>query len=497
MFLPALNKTAMKTGNPSIVSKALFSELKKDLVSIANSEIGHKIVYSIQKNVERAVEVANGVKLDVVVYERRNLSSISQRIKAVPWATATVKSRKSASTSYSEIIELRLLPKFFASQKRMIEKIGSILVLEAFQSIPIYVCIKWNHAEEIVSIKEEQRLAKSVLPQKAFLPSKLKIQMKKKYAKKELNALIEHEIYNYHGSAFDLASNLMDIANGKEKLILNLKNNLFGRDLEMIERNFLPAMAALSTLHVNPDFKIMFIDDWTFVVFDRLRPIGRFGKPIDKMPIRQRFLECKKECGSFPGNDKAILDVLDAEGKKKDKQLQELFNDLAKHTKTHSGGVAARTARKLKNAVGVDGKIDWNIFKKSVDGISKRVKDLGYDPNVKRMETAVRDIHAGRSVLPISSMKWDKIFENKDLDWLGALTADVLEDEVNKNPKAMDALNCVANWMENKIACKLDIRIIGSEGVRISFSPAGKLHFRKWKLELQDILKKGPKWKRK
>lgn len=497
MLLSALNKAAIKTGKASAVSKTLAIELKKDLIKIANTEIGHKIVYSIQKNVERAEETVDGVKLDVTIYEKRNINSIKQRIKALPWASASFINKHTTPTSYSETIVLHLIPGSFVSQKRAINKIGTNLVLEAFGATPLYVCLKWKYSEEREASTVEQRLAKSVLPQKAFLPSKLKIQMKKKYTQKELNTLLDREIRCYHSFAIDLIYNLLDIANGKEKPILVMKNNLFSRDLEMIEKNFLPLLSAVSVLHANPDFKVMFIDDWTFVVFDRLRPIGRFGKPIDKMPIRQRFLECKKECGSLPGNDKAILDVLDAEGKKKDKQLQELFNDLAKHTTTHSGGVAARTARKLKNAVGVDGKIDWNIFKKSVDGISKRVKDLGYDPNVKRMETAVRDIHAGRNVLPISSMKWDKIFENKDFDWLGALTADVLEDEVNKNPKAMDALNCVANWMENRIDCKLDIRIIGSEGVRISFSPAGKLHFRKWKLELQDILKKGPKWKRK
>lgn len=339
------------------------------------------------------------------------------------------------------------------------------------------------------------KLRKSILTASSLTPSSLEVKMKKKYTLKEFDVLVDKSLWK-HPLAISVLAVVLCNARTLSRQPKMIQSLLYLKDLEIIEKNFLPVAAATSALHANPSCTVMFVDDKTFVLFNRKRPVGRYGKPLGKKTITQLFAECRKECGNIPGQEKAILDVLDAEGKSKDKQLKELFNDLSKHIITHSSGIAARSAKKLKSAAGIDGRVDWSIFKKSLDDASKRVKDLGYDPMVPKMEKTVKELHAGRNVLSIGRMNWMKIFETKDFDWLGRLSADILEDEVNRKPPAIDALSSVANWAENNINCSLVINYVGSEGVRISFTPAKKIDINKWKLELQDITKSGAKWKR-
>ena len=103
-------------------------------------------------------------------------------------------------------------------------------------------------------------------------------------------------------------------------------------------------------------------------------------------------------------------------------------------------------------------------------------------------------MNSGRNVVDLSRILWEADILRNRLDWLGALMADVLEDEVCASARAMQTLSCTVDWMQNEGPCSLSLRYLGSSGIRISFQPCGAIAPKSWKLQLQNIMSTGAEW---
>ena len=472
-----------------------IKNVKPSIIKFINNELNKKVIGS-----KDAYYALSSQETEIVIscLKSIDIQYFVSKMKQLNWCKiASDTFIKKTSTIVKRKIVLTLLSKFF-----MIKNIGNLklkkeLIEKALSQLPITVIFNYDKELQIkTNYKVIKRYSKGILKSNSFTPSDLKFKLKERYNYKTFQTKLFSGVAQYYDYSRFIDSLIKLCTKTRLSVEKTFDCIYCYKDLKILEKNFFPVLSALSTLSANPKFDVMFVDDDEFVVFNRKKPVGRFGKPIGKMLMRDKFKLCQEECGNFYGDKKSILDVLDAEGKKDKEQLKEIFNDLSKHVTTHSCGVAARSALKLKKAIGTNGKINWKIFDEAVSGASKRVRDLGNDPMIDKMKKAVTEIHSGRNVLNLRAMKWKKIFETKDFNWMGRLAADVLEDEVNKNASALEALKNVANWAENRIECRFRLRTFAANQAKVNFVPAKRLVERKWKLELQDIMKSGARWRK-
>ena len=495
MILSSIGKLASNKGNESVLRKSFERDFRSDLMNLATKEIAGKIIYSSTKTKPVIVWRDGHLHIPVVVTTKAAGDAIARKLKSIFWLRTSTSSR--SKRVFAESI---LKAEAFKTQMSNLNEDQLKIAIDIIQSLQIRTEIlisaeKVSNLEKTSKKRDFKRLTKSVLKEFSFTPGDLGLKTNVKYSMKRLDAIVDHGI-SQHPNAIEVAKAILYLARNRSKRKMMVKSGLVVRDLNLIQKNFLIVAAAVSALHSNPKMKVMFHNDG-FVLFLKNNPVGRFGKEIKKNETMKSLFEaCRNECGAFPGKASAIMDVLDAEGKKKEHKLKELFNDFAKHMITNSSGPAAKAAAKLKKTAQITEQLKWNTFKKSFDVAAKHVREIDFDPMVKDMAKTVRELNHGRNVLNIASMRWTDIFRKKDLSWLGTLTADILEDEVNTKSQAVQALSCVANWMENNVLCSLNIKHVGSEGEVVVLTPCRTFKVHKWNIELQDIMKSGPKWKK-
>lgn len=315
----------------------------------------------------------------------------------------------------------------------------------------------------------------------------------KAYTKTMLNKAVESGIANL-GSAAPVASAVLELARSKGAKSAMIELPMSARDIAIAEKELFPLAAAVSALHVNPKLSAAFVSDGGFVLYSGKRPVGRMGKELDgRILLKDAVRMCEAECGRY-GDPSKLLDVLDAEGKRKDERMEELFNDLAKHVLTHSSGPAAKAAKMLAAAAGIKGALDWHGFSKVVGDAAEEIRAKRSHPFASSLQDVVVELNRGRNVVDPRRIKWEADIVQGRLDWLGAVIADVLEEEVMNNAKTVQSLSCTVDWLQNEVQCALSMKYLGSEGIRASFQPCGSIAPKKWRLQLQDIMETGPKW---
>ena len=495
MELASLRNLKSKNGSPKMMRTSFQKDLRKDLLIIAKSLLAKRAFVPILGMCPQFTNVSGGIAAEIEVTSQSDVLKISNRIKPLDGLYVARIEKIKGTTS---LMAIGIEHKRFANQLAKLSDVKKKVATDILEDYAILIVIhlkggKKEIAKEIGKIKKTSK--KSTLTSNSLTFHDLGLKLKIKYSIDVLDSIIDDKIKKYE-SAYALLSAILDHARELNEKSGRIRSDLVIHDLHIVETNFLLVAAAVSALHANPKAKLMFTSNDSFVLFDKKRPLARFGKALDsKMPMKKKFEMCRKECGAFPGNSKAIMDVLDAEGKKGAAAVKELFNDLSKHVVTHSSGVASKAAKRLKTAAAIESKINWQSFNTAFSEAAKHVKEIKYSPMVERMEAAVKELHRNRNVLKLGQMKWQEIFEKKKLDWLGALSADILEDEVNMKKEAKEALSCVANWMENVVECSLRVHHLGTVGDEFRLSPCKKFKFKTWQIELQDIMKSGPKWK--
>lgn len=493
MDLSSIKRLAFKNGQEATIKKSFLKDFMSDLTMIATKELARKIIQSATRVISYASIRDEQVYIPIGVNSRSAGENLARRIKALKWLQT-----KYISSPKKIVVESFLDSKTFSKQLEKLNSLQQKVALEVMKSkcikIEMSVQTKASSNPEKRHKNVIKRMTRSILVETALTPFSLGLKLDVKYPQDKLDSIVDKGICKYP-NAIELIKGILTQARKCSKRKIMIQSGLVNRDLMIIQKNFLIVASAVSALHVNPKLTVMFTKDG-FVLFNRNRPVGRFGKKVKEKSMKALFARCEKECGAFPGKSKAIMDVIDAEEKKKDERLKEVFNDFAKHIKTNSGGPAAKAAKKLKKTAQVTEELKWSTFKKSFDEAAKHVKEIDFDPMVKDMEKTIKELNQGRNVLNLATMKWMDIFRKKNLKWLGTLVADILEEEVNKKPSALEALSCVANWLENEVDCKLEIKHIGSEGESVVLTPCKPFKSNKWKIELQDIMKSGPKWKK-
>ena len=503
MELQSLKKLKTRTGTPKVLQSFFQQELIKDLAKLASEELNRRVLTPIVGTCPSIKPSKYGVEIEVEVVNVSDALTIVNRTKTI---TTFNVDHYVKTTGASSLLVIEVNQKLIARQLSELSTEKKSIALDVLNesAISISIHVKGRKKEDLSKKPIKKKASnkptittpkKSILTASALTISDLGLRLKTKYNIRMLDSIIDKAIKKYV-PAVPLLSAILKHARELNDKPERIKSALVVHDLNTIEKNFLVAVAAVSALHANPKALLMFVTKTSFVLLEKKRPLARFGKKLDaKMPMKKRFEECRKECGSFPGSTKAIMDVLDAEGKKNNAAVKELFNDLSKHVITNSGGVAAKAAVKFKKAAVIESRINWQSFNTAFSEAAKHVKEIKYSPMVERMEAAVKELHRNRNVLKLGQMKWQEIFEKKKLDWLGALSADILEDEVNMKKEAKEALSCVANWMENVVECSLKVHHLGTVGDEFILSPCKKFKFKTWQIELQDIMKSGPKWK--
>ena len=500
MELQAIRKILSKSGAESSLEKLMVQELQKELKILVKRHVLEKVISRMVPNLPE-MTVKNGMDcIPLSMPSQTAAARLPGKLLALKW----IKIHSKKITPQSGFIVFGINLEAYASQMLKLDEGKRSIMARAADKALFLVDIfikkpatrpsrpSSSAKDKAKTPQRQTQPVRNVLGPGAFTIEDFDIKKGVRYTAAKLNSLVQKGLMK-HPNAIELTATIMHLAKLKSKRKVHVKSTLSMRDLMTVQKNILVIAAAVSALTVNPKLIVVFVDEG-FVLFLDRRPAGRFGRELNESTLRALFKICREECGTIPGNKQAILDVLDAEGKKKDKQLKELFNDFSKHIITNSSGPAARAALKLKNVTKVQGKFDWTSFKKAFDVAATHVKEIDYDPMVDQMEKAVKEIHRGRNVLNIYSMDWMNTFLKKKLDWLGALTADILEDEVNSKAKAREALSCVANWKENLVDCQLSIKHLGTVGEEVVFVPCRKFKIEKWKIELQDIMKSGSRW---
>ncbi len=489
MLLKCLQRADSLSGTPQAKAKALAKEALKDAKELAASELCRKILApALRVPVGNApVPVVSGSDVDVRIAVKSDADAARIAQQAAGKATFLQLKSKSKSAKGSTWI-FSLNPKAFERQLASLKKFDRKQAETVLSSVTVRLSfLKETPAEKI----EESGAPKSVLNASSLSHASFGIQKGKAYSKAALDRLVDAGLAKCQ-SIFPILKAVLDLArNGSSKQI-TVRHPASARDLAIAEDAFLPIAAAVSALHSNPKMQVKFTDSGFSLLLGK-RPVGRFGPSLRGRLLRNLIRQCADECGAY-GNPSRLLDVLDAEGQRKDVQIRELFNDLAKHVTTHSSGIAAKSALLLKEAAGVSGRLDWSGFDKALEKAKEDLRFGGRSLFVSNLQDAVVQMNSGRNVVDASRIQWEADILRNRLDWLGSLMADILEYEVCASARAMQTLSCTVDWMQNEVPCSLSLRYLGSSGIRISFQPCGAIVPKNWKLQLQNIMSTGAEW---
>lgn len=493
MEIKAIKNLANRRGSYKSLEQSYIKDLKKEFFLLVNKELSkffqEKLIAGDKtENSKESIATLVGC-----VKSKSLIGTTINRIKTLKW----LRFSKGAQFNKNAIAVFTLNPTSLKKQLDSIkDKNKAKIAIKGLYYAKVGICFIVKEKSSNVQKSGTLQPKKSkIINVNSFTVKDLKIRKKAKYS---LNILLKdiHAGMKNYLTAVPLLNGILALAQSLSEKSIILKTTLTPIQLKIIEKNFLPVAAAVSAMSANPQTSVMFIDNG-FVLFKRNEPIGRFGPPVKKSLMKDLIKQCKEECISIPGSMQSIMDVLDAEGKPSDKRLKEIFNDFSKHMYTNSSGPAARAAAKIKHVARISGsRMDWTVFKKTFDEVAKRVKEIEYDPMVEEMKSVAIDLNRGRNVISPATMNWTKTFEKKNLNWLGTLAADILEEEVNVSSLARRSLSCVANWKENVVDCKLSIYHFGSEGEKASLSPCKKFYTGRWKIELQNITKGSAGWKK-
>lgn len=488
-LLSCLQKADSIGGSEQAKAKRLTADALKDAKNLVYAELSKKIIAPLmripQASAPVPVPVDGGVELRLPV----KTDADAQRIaRSVEQKAKFLKKKESKELLWT----FSLNPDSFVHQTSRLKKFGGSLAA----SILSKILVKLAFSKEIPTETPAQSTGapRPSLAQKALLPKQLGLVLNKPYTQAALDKAVDKGVQKLQNAAPVLNAVLHLAREGIERPVM-VAHPMAAKDIAIAQNEFLPIAAAVSALHENPKLTVSFSANGEFVLYSGKRPTGRFGKSLQGILLKDAVELCQKTCGQY-GNPDRLLDVLDAEGQRKEKQIAELFNDLAKHIATHSSGPAAKAAKRLAKAAGIEGKPDWNGFKKVVAEAAMGIRMTGMHPFTDMLRETVEELNAKRNVIDDRQIRWESDILRMNLDWLGSLIADILEEEVAVSAKARQALSCTVDWLQNAVQCELSIRYLGSAGLRIQFKPCQKISPKNWRLELQGIMKDGPSWSR-
>ena len=486
--LKSLAKADSISGTPATCIKRLLAEMIKDAKELALNELCKKVLAPLLHvpltDIPQPVVSGNSVEVRLSAKTDSDAARIVKAAMAKsPWLKLKAKTKDRNGSVYAFCLD----SKAFANQIKSLKKFNPALAVQALEE----ASIKITFLKEQEKAKVETNI-RPVLGPGSLSLSSFGLSEGKKYTKAALDKAVDAGIQKA-GSAIPILNAVVDLARNNSRKVVMVAHPMATRDLAIVEKTFLPIAAAIAALHANPKLTAMFMGS-NFVLYSGKRPVGRLGDSLlGKIKLRDAVKRCEKECGKY-GNPSKILDVLDAEGQQKEKRLSELFNDLAKHIQTHSSGPAARAALKLKKAAGIEGPLDWNAFYKVVQDAAKEIRAHRSHPFISNIKDVVSELNKGRGVLDLWRIKWEADIALDRLDWLGIIIADVLEDEVMKNSRAVQSLSCTVDWLQNTVPCALSLKYQGSSGIRVAFEPCKAFAPRNWKIELQGIMESSPGW---
>ena len=489
--LKILSKADSITGTSASKVRRLQEGILKEAKNIVDAEICRKIIAPLLKvpplEAPPAVLLKDAVEVRLAAGSDAEASKIAKAVVSkASWLVLKEQAKKKDGSEWT----FNLNPKEFERQLAALKKFGKDdASLALLQTI-----IRLSFCKEQKSAKIAEKPSASALKEGSLSLSAFGISVGKPYTKSALDKAVEASIQKM-GAAIPVVNAVFSLAHSKHESYAMVAHPMSSRDTARAEKELLPLVSAVSVLHSNPKLSVVFNGESGFILYYGKRPVGRMGKDMkDGLLLKDAIKLCEAECGKY-GNSSVLLDVLDAEGKRKEERLAELFNDLAKHIKIHSSGPAARAARLLANAAGINGIPDWNAFSKVIGDAAEEIRAHRTHPFIASLKDAVSEMNKGRGVLDLWKIKWEADIVQGSLDWLGAIIADVLEDEAMKNSRAVQALSSTVDWLENKVHCALSMKYQGSAGIRVAFKPC-TMHIapKKWRLQLQDIMKSGPKW---
>ena len=486
MILRALQKADSISGTVSAKQKRLLAEVLKDVKVLAAAEVCRKILAPLLKVSAASAPVPSiaGDAVEIVLA----VKSVSDAARIA--GTVAQKSKWLVKQEQKKTVwTFSLNPDSFAAQLGRLKKYGRGEAEGVLGRALLK--IKFQTGTQSSGEKVQGSGFRSVLRKGMASPSGIGLKNNIEYTKASLDKAVDEGILK-SGAAMPILAAAARLARGGAKRSVNVAHPLSSRDLDLAEGEFLPVAAAVSALHANPKLRLKFTDDG-FVLKLGKRPIGRFGRDLSKARLGDAVRMCARECGKY-GDPSKLLDVLDADGKRKDECLKELFNDLAKHIVSHSSGPAAKAAKRLKKAAGIREHLDWSSFIKAVRAAGRDIRMLGSHPMVEGLKGAAEDLATGWSLNFLKRVRWEDDIMQGNLDWLGMVIADVLEEEIAQSSRAMTALSSTVDWLTNSMHCSLSFKYQGSEGIKVSFSPCQKIAPRKWKLELQEIVNGRAGW---
>lgn len=488
MKLKSLEKADSIIGTPAICAKRLLAETVKDAKELALNELCKKVLAPLLHVplTDIPMPVATGGAVEVRLSAKGD-SDAARIVKTAmarsPWLKLKAKTKDKNGSAYAFCLD----SKAFADQLKNLKKFDVAIAVRVLEE----TVVKMTFLKEQEKAKVESNVRPMLGPGSLSLSS-FGLSEGKKYTKAALDKAVDAGIQK-SGCAIPILNAVAGLARSNVRKSVVVSHPMASRDLAIVEKAFLPIAAAIAALHANPKLTAMFTEDG-FVLYSGKRPVGRMGDSLlGRIKLRDAIKQCERECGKY-GNPSKLLDVLDAEGQQKDKRLAELFNDLAKHIQTHSSGPAAKAALKLKKAAGISGPLDWNAFQKVVQDAAREIRAHGSHPFISNVKDVVAELNQGRGVLDLWKIKWEADIALGRLDWLGTIIADVLEDEVMSNSRAVQSLSCTVDWLQNTVPCALSLKYQGSEGIRVAFEPCKAFVPRKWKIELQGMMESSPGW---
>lgn len=486
--LKSLAKADSISGTPATCIKRLLAEMIKDAKELALNELCKRVLAPLLrvplKDIPYPVVSGNAVEVRLSAKTDSDAERIAKTAMAKsPWLKFKAKKKDKNGSVYAFCLDA----KAFSSQIQKLKKFNPALAIQALEETSV----------KITFLKEQEKAkveasVRPVLGPGSLSLSSFGLSERQKYTKTALDKAVNAGIQKT-GSAIPILNAIVGLARKNSRKVVMVPHPMATRDLAIVEKAFLPIAAAIAALYANPKLTVMFTDSG-FVLYSGKRPVGRMGDPLlGRIKLRDAVKQCEKDCGKY-GNPSKLLDVLDAEGQHKEKRLSELFNDLAKHIRTHSSGPAARAALKLKKAAGIEGPLDWNEFHKVVQDAAKEIRAHRSHPFISNVKDVVSELNKGRGVLDLWKIQWEVDIALDRLNWLGTIIADVLEDEVMNNSRAVQSLSCTVDWLQNTVPCALSLKYQGSEGIRVAFEPCKAFSPRNWKIELQGIMESAPGW---
>ena len=488
MQLKSLAKADSINGSSAFCFKKLLSEILKEAKNVVFAEACKKVLAPLMHipavDVPHPVLLQDAVEVRLAALPYNDASRIVRTaMNKLPWLDL----KSQAKGMDGSVWTFSFNPKFFSDQVSRLKKFDHGNAVKALSEA--FVRISFCGRQEKTSV--ERNVPSTIRPGSLSLEA-FGIRKGKAYTKSALDKTIDGSIQKT-GSAAPIVNAVLALARSSFAKFVLVSHPMTQKDISTAESELRQLAFAVSALHCNPKLSVVF-NDRGFVLYFGKRPVGRMGKVLaGKTMLKDAVKMCEAECGKR-GNSSKLLDVLDAEGMTGEDCLAELFNDLVKHIQTHSSGAAAKAAKRLALAAGIKEQPSWQMFSSVVEAAAEEIRSHRSHPFITNIKDAVTELNRGRGVVDPRTIKWEVDIVQNRLDWLGAVMADVLEDEVARNSRAVESLSCTIDWLQNVVQCALSIKYQGSEGIRVSFQPCGKIVPRKWRLELQDIMKSGPKW---